>query len=138
MDFEEITGEIPIPSALRESSVPVEVDRDATDASWHRGARRQHRRWSLDATISLRIPRRVEGITLNASRGGLRIAVDRPLPEGEPLRVHVASPEGHMAHETAHVVWQRPVADGYVAGLAFERESDSFDSALAFRVAHAA
>ena len=138
MDFEEITAELVVPEALRESSAPVSVDREVPDSGWHCGARRRHRRWPLDATVALRIPRRVEGLALNASRGGMRVMFDRALPEGEALRVHVRSVDGHSAMETAEVVWQRPVADGYIAGLAFAQESDRFESALAFRVLEAA
>jgi hypothetical protein len=56
------------------------------------------------------------GVTLNASEGGLRVAVDCVLTEGEICFVRVDDPE-RGAVERARVAWSRELPDGCIAGL---------------------
>lgn len=76
-----------------------------------------------------------KGITLDASRGGLRIRLAQPLTPGERCLVRLRFLDGTEADERAIVVWCT-CADGlgWVAGLRLVGSS----SALADRVASAA
>lgn len=81
-------------------------------------ARRQSRRWPLHATVLVEAPTPGEGVTLNASAGGLRIAVDCPLSIGDSVTLTVET-DRHSYRETAQVIWARVWPDGVLAGLRF-------------------
>ena len=89
----------------------------------HYQARRRHARWLLDAEVSLG---RVRGLVLNASAGGLRVAVDERLPEGH-VELLVTT-EVTARRQRAVVVWQKQLPDGWLCGLRFEAPSVSFQS----------
>ncbi|MGB5812302.1 MAG: PilZ domain-containing protein [Polyangiales bacterium] len=89
------------------------------DAALHRGARRRARRWSLDAEIELVSPGQGSGLAINASVGGLRIALDRGVPLDEVCTLRVRTAPERETIEHARVVWSRAQPDGYVLGLAF-------------------
>ncbi|MEM1414126.1 MAG: PilZ domain-containing protein [Myxococcota bacterium] len=93
----------------------------------HYKARRQHDRWSLHADVSLG---RVQGVVLNASAGGLRVAVDERLPEG--LFELLVTTETTARRKRAELVWQRRLRDGWLCGVRFPDPSPSFMSADRF------
>lgn len=57
----------------------------------------------------------MEAWTLNLSRGGLRLVVDRAVTVGADYSVRVGDAEARPAR----VVWVRDEADGQIAGLQF-------------------
>jgi hypothetical protein len=83
--------------------------------------RRIELRYPLNADITIHEPFAAHGIVINASDNGLRIAVDRALPEGAVCVVEVVLHEGATV-EMARVAWIQPRADGYLVGLEFERD----------------
>ncbi|MFW2390184.1 MAG: PilZ domain-containing protein [Polyangiales bacterium] len=89
------------------------------DIAVHRGARRQFRRWSLDADIELLTPTRGSGLAINASVGGLRVAVDMGVPVDHVCTLRVRTAPDHETVEHARVVWSRARPDGYLLGLEF-------------------
>ncbi len=99
------------------SMLPVGPD----DASTHRGARRRATRYPLNADVRVIAPSEARGTVLNASAGGLRVALDRAFAEGEVLEVEVAFAEDRVSREGATVVWCRELADGCLVGLACVR-----------------
>jgi hypothetical protein len=56
------------------------------------------------------------GVTINASDGGLRIAVDCALRPGDVCLLVVDDPS-RPALERARVAWSRELRDGCIAGL---------------------
>ncbi|MEM9730340.1 MAG: PilZ domain-containing protein [Myxococcota bacterium] len=93
------------------------------DAALHRGARRHARRWSLDAEVELVSPGRGSGMAINASVGGLRIALDRGVPLDEVCTLRVRTAPDRETIEHARVVWSKAQPDGFVLGLAFVEPS---------------
>ncbi len=61
------------------------------------------------------------GVVINASDGGLRVAIDCELPVGVTCVVEIAVDEGKTV-EMARVAWTRELPDGYLVGLSFVRE----------------
>ena len=95
------------------------------DVALHRGARRHSRRWALDADVELVSPGRGSGMTLNASVGGLRVALDRGVPLDEICTLRIRTAPEHETIEHARVVWAKAQPDGYVLGLAFVEASSA-------------
>ena len=62
-----------------------------------------------------------EAWTLNVSRGGLRVVLERPVNVGFDYRVAI----GDSDERLARVVWVRDEADGQIAGLQFLDGADS-------------
>lgn len=89
------------------------------DIDVHRGARRASRRYPLLADVVVLEPRPAEGLVINASAGGMRIALDAPFEEGEVLLMRVVPAENRESVERARVVWTRALPDGFLVGLAF-------------------
>jgi len=89
------------------------------DRQAHLGARRRHRRFSLNAEVTFLAPAGARGIVLNASAGGLRVAVDLEVPEGDLCVLDILLPEGRRSLERCRVVWSRRHPDGFVLGLEF-------------------
>lgn len=83
------------------------------------GARRRHRRWPLNAEVEILEPVQTRGFTINASVGGLRVAVEDALPKGGTWRARISTSERYSYIEAGEVVWVAPKPGGYVAGLAF-------------------
>jgi hypothetical protein len=78
--------------------------------------RRTSRRLPLNAAVEVVQPQAGTGVTINASDGGLRVAVDCMLHEGELCLIRVDDPE-RPSIERARVVWARELIDGCIAGL---------------------
>jgi len=95
------------------------LPKGGADIALHRGARRHARRWALDAEIELLSPGHGSGLAINASVGGLRIALDRGVPIDEVCTLRVRTAPDHETVEHARVVWSQAQPDGYVLGLAF-------------------
>jgi hypothetical protein len=95
------------------------LPKGGADVAVHRGARRRSRRWALDAEIDLLSPVRGSGLALNASVGGLRVAVDTGVPVGQICTLRVRTAPDHQTVEHAKVVWAKARPDGYVLGLRF-------------------
>jgi hypothetical protein len=79
--------------------------------------RRGSRRVDLDASVEIIHPRPGRGVTINASTGGLRVAVDCAMREGETFILRVCEALGPERTEQARVVWSRELPDGWIAGL---------------------
>ena len=104
----------PVPDRLA-SILPA----GGADVAIHRGARRRSKRWALDAEIDLLGPVRGTGLAINASVGGLRVAVDMGIPVGEICTLRVRTAPDHQTVEHAKVVWAKAQPDGYLLGLEF-------------------
>lgn len=122
-----------LPDELRERVTPEATGAirvgDLGEAA-HYQARRRHARWLLNAEVSVG---RVRGLVLNASAGGLRVALDERLPDG-----HVdllVTTEANARRQRACVVWQKELPDGWLCGLRFEAPSVSFQSLEHFAAA---
>lgn len=61
------------------------------------------------------------GVVINASDGGLRIAVDTALPLDTVCVIEVKDADGATV-EIARVAWVRELRDGFLVGLSFVRE----------------
>lgn len=64
-------------------------------------------------------PRRGSGLAINASVGGLRVAVDMGVPVDHVCTLRVRTAPDHATIEHAKVVWSKARPDGYVMGLEF-------------------
>ena len=95
------------------------LPKGGADVALHRGARRRARRWALDAEIELLSPGHGAGLAINASIGGLRVALDRGVPIDEVCTLRVRTAPDHETVEHARVIWSLAQPDGYVLGLAF-------------------
>ncbi|HEX7481414.1 MAG TPA: PilZ domain-containing protein [Polyangiales bacterium] len=95
--------------ATRRSSPSDHPGRRATD------------RYPLHADVEVLDPWNAHGVVINASDGGLRVAVDRDLPVGVLCVVEIAVDEGKTV-EMVRVAWTRELPDGFLVGLAFVRE----------------
>lgn len=105
---------MPVPERLS-SMLP----KGSADAAVHRGARRQSRRWALDAEVDLLGPVQGTGLAINASVGGLRVAADTGIPVGQVCTLRVRTAPNHQTVEHAKVVWTKAQPDGYLLGLEF-------------------
>jgi hypothetical protein len=105
-----------MPVADRLSSI---LPRGGMDVAVHRGARRRSRRWAVDAEVDMLQPVRGAGLTINASIGGLRVAVDMAVPVGHVCTLRVRTAPNHQTIEHARVVWSQARPDGYLLGLEF-------------------
>jgi hypothetical protein len=89
------------------------------DPAVHRGCRRRCQRYPLDAEVEVIEPTPAEGIVINASAGGLRVMLDRPVSEGADYTLAVRFTDERTSRETVRVVWVRQHPDGWVVGLQF-------------------
>lgn len=83
--------------------------------------RRASRRYPLHADVEVLDPLHAHGVVINASDGGLRIAVDAALPIGVVCVLEVKSADGDTV-EMARVAWVRELRDGFLVGMSFVRE----------------
>lgn len=90
------------------------------DELTHRGARRRATRWPVHASVKVRSTgREASGVVLNASAGGMRVAVDRPCALGARVDVELSFVGDKIGYERAEVVWTRELPDGCLVGLRF-------------------
>jgi hypothetical protein len=85
--------------------------------------RRTARRYPLNADVEILQPVTAHGVVINASQGGLRIAVNRELPLDTVCVVEVQLEEGKTV-ELARVAWLRQHPDGFIAGLSYVSEAE--------------
>jgi hypothetical protein len=78
--------------------------------------RRGSRRLSSNAAVDVLGPSKGNGVAINQSSGGLRVAVDCDLMPGDICLVRVHDPL-RPNFERARVAWSRTVSDGCIAGL---------------------
>lgn len=88
------------------------------DELTHRGARRRATRYPLHADVHVVSPIEATGTVLNASHGGMRVALDVALAAGDEVELEVRFTE-RVRRERARVVWSRELPDGWLVGLAF-------------------
>jgi hypothetical protein len=79
--------------------------------------RRTSARRPLHASVDVLEPCEGAGVTINASDGGLRVAVDCKMEPGDIALFYVHEAGKVERLERAHVVWSREVRDGYIVGL---------------------
>jgi hypothetical protein len=89
----------------------------STDSSGRRGAER----YPLNADVEILEPFNAHGVVINASEGGLRVAVNVELPLDAVCVVEVQLDEGKTV-ELARVAWVKAHPDGYLVGLSFVQE----------------
>lgn len=83
--------------------------------------RRSARRYPLNADVEVLEPFNAHGVVINASEGGLRVAIDVELPLDAVCVVEVQLEEGKTV-ELARVAWVKVHPDGYLIGLSFVNE----------------
>jgi hypothetical protein len=83
--------------------------------------RRSASRYPLNADIEILDPFNAHGVVINASEGGLRVAVDVELPIDAVCVVEVHLDDGKTV-ELARVAWVRAHPDGFLVGLSFMSE----------------
>lgn len=83
--------------------------------------RRTSQRFPLNADVEILEPLSAHGVVINASEGGLRIAVDTELPTGT-LCVLEVQLEDTTTVEVARVAWVKAHPDGFLVGLSFVNE----------------
>ena len=88
------------------------------------GSRRETTRFSLNAEVQLLILGGGFGTTLNASAGGLRVAVNRMLRAGDNISLRLRFLSGDTTTKRVRVVWVKAASDGCVAGLSFTEDVD--------------
>ncbi len=92
------------------------------DELTHRGARRRATRYPLHADVRIVAPFETTGTVLNASAGGMRVALDEAIANGDEVELEVRFDDDKVSRERARVVWCRELPDGWLAGLQFVSE----------------
>ncbi|MEM9693369.1 MAG: PilZ domain-containing protein [Myxococcota bacterium] len=80
-------------------------------------SRRASRRAPFEARVSVMEPVVADGVTINRSEGGLRVAVGAVLVAGERLTLVVSEHGQPDQLVRARVAWCRELRDGCIAGL---------------------
>jgi len=83
--------------------------------------RRGTDRYPIDADVEIGEPYGAHGVVINASDGGLRVAVDKALPAGVVCVAEISTDAG-VSVELVKVAWIREHPDGYLVGLSFTKE----------------
>ena len=79
--------------------------------------RRTSARRPLNASVEIIEPVEGDGVTINVSDGGLRVAVDCNLTEGDIVLFYVRELDKPERLERAKVAWVQTQLDGCIAGL---------------------
>lgn len=80
--------------------------------------RRLSERYPLNADVEVLEPLSTTGVVINASTGGLRIAIGKELPVGSVCVLAIRIDDNETV-EIARVVWNRQHTDGYLVGVSF-------------------
>lgn len=80
--------------------------------------RRAERRYPANADVEIGEPFNAHGLVINASDGGLRVAVDKALPVGAVCVVDITTDAG-VSVEIVKVAWIEEHTDGYLVGLSY-------------------
>ncbi|MDD9934389.1 MAG: PilZ domain-containing protein [Myxococcales bacterium] len=83
--------------------------------------RRNAERYPLNADVEILEPINTHGVVINASDGGMRVAVEHELPLDTVCVVEIQVEDGKTV-ELAKVVWIREHPDGYLVGFNFVSE----------------
>jgi len=83
------------------------------------GARRASQRFPFHADVELVEPIHTTGVTINASAGGLRVAVEHAVALGDLCVARIRTAVGRETTEKLRVVWRRELPDGWLMGLQF-------------------
>ena len=83
--------------------------------------RRAADRYPIDADVEIGEPYGAHGVVINASEGGLRVAVDKALPEGAMCVAEIQTDAG-VSVEIVEVAWVQEHPDGYLVGLSYKHE----------------
>lgn len=89
------------------------------DQAYHHGARRQSKRYRLNANVHIVSPVQADGVTLNMSAGGLRVVLSETIPQNQECLLEVWFTARRCHVERARVVWSQEYVDGWVLGLEF-------------------
>jgi len=81
--------------------------------------RREIRREVSERVLLAGGPVPMEGWTLNLSRGGVRLIVEREVALGDVFDVTVGTADASPLVRQGRVVWLQEEADGFIVGLAF-------------------
>ena len=84
--------------------------------------RRTTDRVPLHADVEVLSPSPARGVVLNASMGGLRIAIDKPLYVGDYCHLKIGTDEGDGKKARARVIWVKEKTDGWVVGLEMAKD----------------
>jgi len=79
--------------------------------------RRREARRPYHAAVEMVQPGAGEGVALNASEGGLRVAVDTRLQRDQTCLFYLRELGEEPRLQRARVAWSRRVSDGWIAGL---------------------
>ena len=91
------------------------------DAASEGSGRRAAERYPLNADVEILEPFNAHGVVINASEGGLRVAVNVELPLDAVCVVEVQLEDGKTV-ELARVAWVRAHPDGFLVGLSFVQD----------------
>ena len=105
----------------RATIAPVGVQMGKGLSQTDSSGRRNALRYPLNADVEILEPFNAHGVVINASQGGLRVAVDIELPLDAVCVVEVQLDEGKTV-ELARVAWVKAHPDGYLIGLSFVNE----------------
>ncbi len=83
---------------------------------------RTSERIAIRADVQVLAPHRGEGFLLNVSGGGLRAALDQPLPVGTQCWLSTSTEDAGQTVDHVRVVWCRPNTDGVIVGFEFVTE----------------
>ncbi len=78
--------------------------------------RRSAERFPLNADVEVLEPVSANGVVINASANGLRIAIDKQLEKGT-VCVLAVRVEDQQTIEVGTVVWSREFPDGHLIGI---------------------
>lgn len=82
--------------------------------------RRASPRVPMDADVEVLAPTPANGIVLNASTGGLRVALDSALYVEDYCHLRITTDDERGEVARARVRWVKAVLDGWVVGLELE------------------
>jgi hypothetical protein len=97
------------------------------DEAFQPVARRRSERESSNANVDFIEPVKAEGVTLNISDGGMRVAVYQEIPADQDCIIKIWLTDNHHVCRRARIVWSKAVADGWVLGLEFAGEGETDD-----------
>jgi len=84
--------------------------------------RRAAERFPLNADVEILEPISANGVVINASATGLRIAIDKQLDK-DTVCVLAIRVEDNQTIEVGRVAWSREFPDGYLVGISLVEES---------------
>ena len=102
----------------------------ADDEAFQKVARRKSGRELSNANVDFIEPVKTEGVAVNISEGGMRVAVYEKIPTEEDCIVKIWLTDDHHVSKRARIVWTKEAPDGWVLGLEFVEEQASESSSV--------